>query len=788
MPLAAPRVKCRSEVTGLRSSLIALAMHFARFDNHEKAMALMQLAGATEALLCDKTLWQRFLAREVDKQLPMLDGSRKLSCSGQHTANLVPFVESMGWLLDEDDEKWTYASFSQFALACEQLGLATLSKGNIKLDGGDTLAYINEAFVFLHGPPVQSYVPALEWDFASLMTAFVTLGLGTKEARDLIDLIKLIIMNCRTGRSSLDALVHDEYIKGLFEALWKFSRHIKEPTAALVEAGRAVRALEGASATVEAIVDGTVARFAELPCGDGAVTVAAALKPVASLLGADALIGVVSAERARALVVAALPARRDAFTQARRLARTACLGEDVDPGNLYDLPGNERTGGGRHVQECRDAVDYVKDANRQRIEINGVKVQGEFRAALARRFHDGEELVVVIAPNHVRYEPWSKAERLVSPFRVMVRRTDVFRGWGGHTAFPSDRSVFFTEFAFAVVLLKLLVASEIAGRPVDFEEAGINIASVLTELVAFFFYKRKQWIIISAVGRQLGILNKDGTVTWDVNAAGQRCEGSIYFRNKPPSDAEVPSLRSVTEIVCDDAITAMIDGGETVEEAWRAVVDQGYKDPEKGKRLWAECDEFYASAAADALLLASGAFLKPGGREPVVVAFAGTCTGDPAKKQWHTNTFEDCAQTIAAGGGKFFSGSTNITNAAYDIVVLAPGFHCKLRTEVTETNRALHLGFIEVASTLHENGLEDAATNADLRQHWAAYYDTKKIHKYPKTKIFKPRDPPSEPLPESLREEYGPHFASWAAEREEVQRAAHALIVSSAQHKPAKRT
>ena len=95
--MAPPR--CRADVTNSRSSLVGLTIHLSRFPKHEKRLALMQIAGATEVMLCDKTLWRRFLARNVDGDWTVLDGSRKLSCSGEHTANLVPVVEAMGWLL-----------------------------------------------------------------------------------------------------------------------------------------------------------------------------------------------------------------------------------------------------------------------------------------------------------------------------------------------------------------------------------------------------------------------------------------------------------------------------------------------------------------------------------------------------------------------------------------------------------------------------------------------------------------------------------------------------------------
>ena len=282
--MAPPR--CRSEVTNFRSALVALALHFSQFGDHEKALALLQLAGATEALLCDSTLWQRFLARNVDRDWTVLAGARKLSCSGDHTANLVPFVEAMGWLLDENDENWTYASFSALGLALDKLGLATVSKGKISLDGGETLRFMKEAFGYLHGPPVPSRVPELDWDFAGLMTAFVTLGLGTKEARDLMDLMRAMLMNCRTGRSSWDSLVHDGYIKELFEALWAFSRRVKGSTEGLVEAGRAVHGSRQRHA--RRAQDGTLEAFAALPGGDDVVSVEAALEPVAALLDARA--------------------------------------------------------------------------------------------------------------------------------------------------------------------------------------------------------------------------------------------------------------------------------------------------------------------------------------------------------------------------------------------------------------------------------------------------------------------------------------------------------------------
>ena len=69
-----------------------------------------------------------------------------------------------------------------------------------------------------------------------------------------------------------------------------------------------------------------------------------------------------------------------------------------------------------------------------------------------------------------------------------------------------------------MVLVMLCLACEIAGRPVTFEEAGIHISSVYIELSAFFNDKRKKWILMSAVGRQLGICNGDGTVSADEEA------------------------------------------------------------------------------------------------------------------------------------------------------------------------------------------------------------------------------------------------------------------------------
>ena len=307
------RVRSRSFITNSRNSLVALALHFSQFDDDEQHRALMQIAAATEALLCDKTLWKRFLARNVDEDWTVLWGARKLSCSGKHTANLVPVVEDMAWFLPEDDEDATKTSFSALGLALDKLALATVSKDKILLDGGETLRYMKEAFGYLHGPPVSGHVPGLDWDFAGLMTAFVTLGLGTKEARDLMDLVKVIIMNCRTGRSSLDSLVHDGYIKELFEALWAFSRRVKGSTEGLVEAGRAVHALEAAHDALAAR-DGLVALQ-----GDAAVAaVAEMLEPVAALLDARACADVASVDDACALVALFGPTRVERVGPYRR--------------------------------------------------------------------------------------------------------------------------------------------------------------------------------------------------------------------------------------------------------------------------------------------------------------------------------------------------------------------------------------------------------------------------------------------------------------------------------------
>ena len=701
-------------------------------------------------MLCDSTLWQRFLARNVDGDWTVLDGSRKLSCSGKHTENLVPFVEAMGSLLPDDHDNWTYASFSAFGLACEKLALATVRKGEISLDGGDTLRFIKEAFLYLHGPPVPGCVPELNWDFASLMTAFVTVGLGTKEARDLMDLMKLIIMNCRTGRSSLDSLVHDGYIKELFEALWAFSRRVKGSTEALVEAGQAVHALEAAHDTLAAR-DGLVALQ-----GDAAVApVAEMLVPVAALLDARALADVASVGDALALVDAALPARRALLVTRRATARRAYFGNAVDAYDLYDFDGDERTGGGAYVRACRAAVDLKMDRDRQNIEIQGVARQGVFRAAMAGRVRAGEAFSIVIGTNHVRYLAWLRGERLLQPFRVRLRPEDVIYSQG---YFPSDRSVLFTEIAYAMVLVMLRLAFEIAGRPVDFEEAGIDVFSVLIELAAFFAHKEQRWVLIGAIGRQLGICKSDGTVSWDVDNDGQRCKGSRYFKAELPGDEAVASLPGIMDLVRSDATKAMIVGGETLEEAWRAVVDADYDldDRVKGPRLWAVIDDRNGSAAAEALLSKSGAFLKSdedGDLKPVVVAFAGANIG-PEQKQWHTRAFAEVAQTAAGGGATFFGRMLNVNVGEYDMVVLRDGYYPeRILTEVKERNGAVHAGFVDAATTLHEHGLEGAALNADLRAHWSAYRDTGReiANAHGRFKVFENRDPPSEPFPESLR-------------------------------------
>ena len=205
----------------------------------------------------------------------------------------------------------------------------------------------------------------------------------------------------------------------------------------------------------------------------------------------------------------------------------------------------------------------------------------------------------------------------------------------------------------------LRLASEIAGRPVDFEEAGIDVFSVLIELAAFFAHRRKKWVLIGAVGRQIGICSDDGTVSWDVDNDGQRYPGSRYFKAKLPRDADVPSLRGVMDIVRDPATKAMIVGDETLEQAWRAVVEDDYdlNDRDKASRIWAAIDDRNDSAAAEALSSKSGAFLKSdgnGGLKSMVVAFAGSTTGGKTKsgnkRQWYTETFKEVAQTAADDG------------------------------------------------------------------------------------------------------------------------------------------
>jgi hypothetical protein len=345
---------------------------------------------------------------------------------------------------------------------------------------------------------------------------------------------------------------------------------------------------------------------------------------------------------------------------------------------------------------------------------------------------------------------------LIDPFKVVTQPVDVFRGCSA--SFPTDQSVLFTEIAYAFVLVMLHLASEIAGRPVTFEEAGINVASVLVELAAFFAHKRKQWVLFSAVGRQIGICNPDGTVDWDVNKDGQRCDGSIYFKAKPPSDEAVPSLPRIMDLVRSDATKAMIVGGETLEEAWEAVVAEEYDERNKSSRprLWATIDNQLAAAAADALLIRRGAFLKSdgnGGLKPVVVAFAGPAAGDKRKKQLHTERFSEAAQTAADGGATFFCGDIEKkgNEGKYDVVVSTAGYYPKLPTSVKEQHGAVHLGFVDAAETLHEHGLEGAAMNAELRAHWSVYHDTGRVSGRWKVPIFEKRDPPSEPFPESLR-------------------------------------
>ena len=236
----------------------------------------------------------------------------------------------------------------------------------------------------------------------------------------------------------------------------------------------------------------------------------------------------------------------------------------------------------------------------------------------------------------------------------------------------------------------LRLAFEIAGRPVTFKEAGINAFSVLIELRAFFAHKCKQWILFGAVGRQLGICNSDGTVSWDVDEDGQRCAGSEYFKAELPRDEAVPLLRGVMDIVSDPKTTAMIAGHETCEQAWRTVVKDAYdlSDSEKGWRIFAAIDDQLASAAADALLLKRGAFLQSdrnGGLKPVVVAFAGRGTGDARKMQRNTRTFGDVQETAAEGGATFFGGKLRENAGKYDVVVFAADYYPgQLPTEVKE--------------------------------------------------------------------------------------------------------
>ena len=76
----------------------------------------------------------------------------------------------------------------------------------------------------------------------------------------------------------------------------------------------------------------------------------------------------------------------------------------------------------------------------------------------------------------------------------------------------------------------------------------------------------------------------------------------------------------------------------------------------------------------------------------------------------------------------------------------------------------MHSGFVEVAIILGKAGVANAFMNQELRAHWNAFRETSR--RYKSMNVWEPKPPPSEPLPESLRE-YSSHFETWAAEEDE---------------------
>jgi hypothetical protein len=104
------------------------------------------------------------------------------------------------------------------------------------------------------------------------------------------------------------------------------------------------------------------------------------------------------------------------------------------------------------------------------------------------------------------------------------------------------------------------------------------------------------------------------------------------------------------------------------------------------------------------------------------------------------------------------------------------------------SHRVVHSGFVEVAIILGKAGVANAFMNQDLRAHWNAFGDTGRTNvfggEYAGRAIWEPKPPPSEPLPESLRE-YASHFVTWAAEerakQEARRRAAEELLVPEVQ-------
>jgi hypothetical protein len=695
--------------------------------------------------------------------------SRFLSNSCDHAVSTTRAMMAALWVGDK-----TRVSLARPAIRLAGDGVAAVGSGKFDPEG-PRIKTLEHDFWLIHGDPVAKYKPGQALELPTISMLAMGLAMGTKAVGQWVDWETVVMPSCGIGNQSYQAFDAGVLKKKTWRVYWWASRIVRSLLLQLRAVHACVKddvaALEAARSTI-----GAVLNFEELPLADdddeltdaidASSSASTVLDGVARLLGDAYAPGtVVSYADALVLVEGALERTLAPFVAARERVRSKIYGGP--PGTFGG--GNIQAGPSEMLKELLDCYDEELNDRAVQCERDALQLQGTERQACAQQLHDGKTLTQVIRLTPVLVAPYVRGEAL-GQFKLEIRPQDVWRT--GIAALAPKKETYFSDLALGILATRALTLYSISGKPVDLQLMGVTPFVVQNELYMKTKCKSKDpWPLFASVGAEYYTYD-EATGEWNYSGRGG---DSPYFRFAARLDAsKLAATQSIGVLVRNVNFVPMADG-RTLHECWVDVVDDAFASKTSDTLARAQWDHELETGAEEAYDAGCRAFLEvdeAGGFVRHGVLAVGATGRDVFWKARHRAGIDDVIDDAARNGAKWHDGKWGQEkyHELFDLVLWPTGYNPPVGTvadisyALRRAHRVVHSGFVEVAIILGKAGVANAFMNQDVRAHWNAFRETSR--RYKSMNVWEPKPPPSEPLPESLRE-YSSHFETWAAEEDE---------------------